>query len=51
LDQLADGITCLTSPPGFKAVADGYDDFREVTDSEVAELLTQAADALDQPLT
>ena len=51
LDQVADGITCLTSPPGFKAVADGYDDFREVTDSEVAELLTQAADALHQPLT
>jgi putative phosphoribosyl transferase len=39
LTQEADDVVCATMPPGFEAVGQVYDDFRQVTDDEVRELL------------
>jgi putative phosphoribosyl transferase len=35
----ADDVVCATMPPGFEAVGQVFDDFRQVTDDEVRELL------------
>ena len=36
----ADDVVCATTPPGFEAVGQVYDDFHQVSDDEVRELLT-----------
>ena len=36
----ADDVACATTPPGFEAVGQVYDDFHQVSDDEVRELLT-----------
>jgi putative phosphoribosyl transferase len=36
----ADDVVCATMPPGFEAVGQVYEDFHQVTDDEVRELLT-----------
>lgn len=35
----ADEVVCVTMPPGFEAVGQVFEDFRQVTDDEVRELL------------
>ncbi len=35
----ADEVLCATMPPGFEAVGQAYDDFHQVSDDEVRELL------------
>jgi putative phosphoribosyl transferase len=35
----ADEVLCATTPPGFEAVGQAYDDFHQVSDDEVRELL------------
>lgn len=35
----ADDVVCATMPPGFEAVGQVYEDFRQVSDDEVRELL------------
>ncbi|OBI35969.1 phosphoribosyl transferase [Mycobacterium colombiense] len=40
LAQEADDVVCATMPPGFEAVGQVYDDFHQVSDDEVRELLT-----------
>ncbi|ORA14208.1 phosphoribosyl transferase [Mycobacterium arosiense ATCC BAA-1401 = DSM 45069] len=35
----ADDVVCLTMPPGFEAVGQVYDDFHQISDDEVRELL------------
>ena len=39
LGQEADDVVCLSMPPGFEAVGQVYDDFHQVSDDEVRELL------------
>lgn len=39
----ADDVVCLTMPPGFEAVGQVYDDFHQISDDEVRELLGMAA--------
>jgi putative phosphoribosyl transferase len=39
LAQEADEVVCATMPPGFEAVGQVYDDFHQVGDDEVRELL------------
>lgn len=39
LAREADDVVCLTSPPGFEAVGQVYDDFHQISDDEVRELL------------
>jgi putative phosphoribosyl transferase len=39
LAQVADDVVCTTSPPMFDAVGQVYDDFHQVSDDEVRELL------------
>ena len=39
LGQEADEVVCVTMPPGFEAVGQVYDDFHQVSDDEVRELL------------
>jgi predicted phosphoribosyltransferase len=39
LAQEADEVVCATMPPGFEAVGQAYDDFHQVSDDEVRELL------------
>jgi len=39
LAQEADDLVCVTMPPGFEAVGQVYDDFHQVSDDEVRELL------------
>lgn len=46
LEAAADEIVCLAVPPGFMAVGQYYDDFTQVTDDRVSELL--AADRSDR---
>ncbi len=41
----ADNIVCLEAPAFFQAVGAFYSDFRQVTDSEVVEILARFADA------
>jgi len=36
----ADDVVCATMPPGFEAVGQVYEDFHQVTDDEVRELLS-----------
>jgi putative phosphoribosyl transferase len=36
----ADDVVCATMPPGFEAVGQVFEDFHQVTDDEVRELLT-----------
>jgi len=40
LAREADDVVCVTMPPGFEAVGQVYDDFHQVSDDEVRELLT-----------
>jgi predicted phosphoribosyltransferase len=40
LAREADDMVCVTMPPGFEAVGQVYDDFHQVSDDEVRELLT-----------
>jgi putative phosphoribosyl transferase len=44
LAQEADDVVCVTTPPGFEAVGQVYDDFRQVSDDEVRELLNTPTD-------
>ena len=37
----ADDVVCATMPPGFEAVGQVYEDFHQVTDDEVRELLAR----------
>jgi putative phosphoribosyl transferase len=37
----ADDVICAAMPPGFEAVGQAYDDFHQVTDDEVGELLSR----------
>lgn len=39
LAQEADAVVCATTPPSFEAVGQVYEDFHQVTDDEVRELL------------
>ncbi|MCU1499550.1 MAG: putative phosphoribosyl transferase [Acidimicrobiales bacterium] len=39
LDLVADEVECLITPPGFGSVGSWYEDFNQVADDEVAELL------------
>jgi predicted phosphoribosyltransferase len=39
LAQEADDLVCATMPPGFEAVGQVYEDFHQVSDDEVRELL------------
>jgi len=39
LGREADEVVCATMPPGFEAVGQAYDDFHQVSDDEVRELL------------
>ena len=39
LAEEADDVVCATMPPGFEAVGQVFDDFHQVTDDEVRELL------------
>jgi len=43
LSQQADQVVCLFTPPSLDSVGQWYDDFSQTTDSEVCELLRQAA--------
>lgn len=43
LAQVANRVVCLDAPPLFQAVGAFYQDFRQVTDQEVQELLHHAA--------
>jgi predicted phosphoribosyltransferase len=43
LEPLADRVVCLETPPWFFAVGQFFDDFRQVGDDEVAEILHEAA--------
>jgi predicted phosphoribosyltransferase len=40
LSQEADDVVCATTPPGFEAVGQVYDDFHQISDDEVRDLLT-----------
>jgi putative phosphoribosyl transferase len=42
LRRLADDVVCLSTPEGFYAIGVYYDDFHQLTDSEVAGLLATA---------
>ncbi|OBI99705.1 phosphoribosyl transferase [Mycobacterium sp. 1165196.3] len=42
LAREADDVVCLTMPPGFEAVGQVYDDFHQISDDEVRELLGTA---------
>jgi putative phosphoribosyl transferase len=39
LAEEADDVVCATMPPGFEAVGEAFEDFHQVTDDEVRELL------------
>jgi putative phosphoribosyl transferase len=43
----ADGLVCLLTPPGFRAVGPWYGDFTQVTDGEVRDLLRSAVQGAD----
>lgn len=43
LEPLADRVVCLETPPRFYAVGQFFDDFRQVGDDEVVEILGEAA--------
>jgi len=39
--KLADEVICLSTPPGFYAIGPYYDDFHQLSDQEVVDLLKQ----------
>jgi putative phosphoribosyl transferase len=39
IGEEADDVVCATMPPGFEAVGQVFEDFHQVTDDEVRELL------------
>jgi putative phosphoribosyl transferase len=41
LRQLADEVICLSTPPNFYAIGPHYDDFHQLSDEEVVDLLKQ----------
>ncbi len=43
LAQEADDVVCVTMPPGFEAVGQVYDDFHQISDDEVRDLLATPA--------
>jgi putative phosphoribosyl transferase len=43
LESLADEVVCPLTPGNLMAVGQGYDDFRQVEDGEVVEVLERAA--------
>jgi putative phosphoribosyl transferase len=43
LRTLADDVVCLETPDPFRAIGEWYDDFRQVSDEEVADGLAEAA--------
>jgi putative phosphoribosyl transferase len=49
LDQAADEVVCLDSPPEFFAIGEFYRDFSQTTDEEVADLLARARTRLGSP--
>jgi putative phosphoribosyl transferase len=50
LEDEADEVVCLRTPVQFAAVGAWYDDFAPVSDSEVKQLLVQAADEVTEPI-
>ncbi len=42
LDTKVDGLLCLVTPAFFYAISPWYEDFRQTTDAEVCQLLTEA---------
>jgi len=42
LERTADEVVCLTTPSPFFAVGQGYRDFPQVQDDEVAEMLQRS---------
>jgi putative phosphoribosyl transferase len=42
LRRVADDVVCLSAPEGFYAIGQYYDDFHQLTDAEVAELMGAA---------
>ncbi|MGW0752289.1 phosphoribosyltransferase family protein [Streptomyces sp. NPDC002587] len=44
LRTVADEVVCLSTPPGFSAVGEWYQDFSQTSDDEVVSLLARAAD-------
>ncbi|MFG2982151.1 alpha/beta family hydrolase [Streptomyces sp. NPDC048258] len=49
LRTVADEVVCLSTPRGFSAVGQWYQDFSQTPDEEVVSLLAQAAQAADRP--
>jgi predicted phosphoribosyltransferase len=49
LAQEADDLVCATMPPGFEAVGQVYEDFHQVSDDEVRELLNAPTAPTDAP--
>ena len=47
LAQEADDVVCATMPAGFEAVGQVFEDFHQVTDDEVRELLSPGCDGAD----
>lgn len=47
LAQVVDRLECLLTPPGFRAVGPWYDDFTQVSDTEVRALLGSAVHGSD----
>jgi putative phosphoribosyl transferase len=41
LRRLADDVVCLSTPPGFYAIGPYYEDFHQLSDQEVVDLLKQ----------
>jgi predicted phosphoribosyltransferase len=39
VDRLCDGVECLLAPPAFWAIGQFYEDFTQVEDEQVVELL------------
>jgi putative phosphoribosyl transferase len=42
IEQMADEFICLQTPPGFRAVGNYYEDFTQVSDEEVVELMQKS---------
>src|SRR5436190_1063418 len=48
IEQEADEIVCLSTPPFFQAVGQYYEDFSQTSDEDVRELLSQAAQGMSE---
>jgi len=48
IEQEADEIVCLSTPPFFQAVGQYYEDFSQTSDEDVRELLSQAAQDMSE---